>query len=442
MASVAATWAHAAVRIVFIAGAALAVFWLSAERRSLRAAEGDGAIAAIVQTGWSKEAGSLDKAIALHKRAGAAAPGDWRTDYAMALVYFQHRRFAEAQKSLQEAARLAPDQPPAIEALLWLETYQRQYDVLLAHMRTAAEMLAERGSSAVDGDPDPQAIRMARLMGQLIGYLTGPAKENLAGDAVEACRREVSEKLPRELIEPFEEGEQQIDDQFVAAQEELVTARDEDAANQARKKEEELARIAEEREKLAKLDETLKEEETKATEEKDRELASIDKQIPDLQQRANEVRSLAAPMERLINEAQFRQSRQIAAANSSRDEVVRDAAFREADRLQFFINRERARLEPLEREAGNIAAQLQRLALARSQQEARWQNRMAAAAAQRQKAEKTLKILDRKERDLADDGRSSSARTRAQAAKLSALTSYVKFPLEESKAALLKDLGK
>ena len=51
----------------------------------------------------------------------------------------------------------------------------------------------------------------------------------------------------------------------------------------------------------------------------------------------------------------------------------------------------------------------------------RFQTRLGTVAAQRQKAEKMIKILDRRERDLTEDAaRGSSARTRGQAAKLAA----------------------
>lgn len=413
------------------------------------------AIASIVETGWVREGRALDKAIAQHKKARQAAPADWRTDYALGLVYFQHRRFPEAQAALLAAAKAAPEEYVVAESLLWLETYLRQYDAAMTHMRVLAERLSDEAAATAspgvgdkDGDEDgvktgePNAERLATLMGQIFGYLGGPAKELVSIEAVEACRADVSDKLPRHLIEPFELGEQAIDDRYVAAQEELEVAREGDAENLARKKEEGLAQLAEERDQLTQEEEGRKAEEAKAQEEYEREVANLEKQIPELQRRATEVRTLAAPIQQFISEINFRIARQLSVGNASADPNIQNSSFTEADRLRFLQRQEEVRLRPLMLEARNIAIQLERLAVQRAQLEGKQQARATALAKARQKADKTSKIVERREKDLGDDRRGSSGRTRAQLAKLAALTSYIKFPLEESKAELLADLKK
>jgi hypothetical protein len=329
--------------------------------------------------------------------------------------------------------------------------YQRQFAAALAEIDRLAQQIPKSADAAATAEP--RWLAATKIMGRAYGYIAGPRSGAMSADDLAAREAKLTAKFTSDLEQAFADGKAEVASAHAAA----IAAIDTEKQSVVDLKEEEKTAQREfvdsERSRIATESETLQTQAESAKGQLDADVNIIDQELTPIQQRYSDVQFAAQPYIQRIAELDRRLQFALSEANRNdagdgkdqdrvqRDRQRRDRARREADALGFDIRREQEFLRPYQIESQQLqaaAAQLQQRKAVAIASYQRTIDSLNAALRKLQRVEKQLRIS---ERELGKPTGSTSAKTSDLKARLPLLTTYEKFPLEQERQRLLKELS-
>lgn len=396
---------------------------------SIAKAEPDAHVQAILREGWDTSPEGLREA----ERRYELAPGGIgaQADYAMALVLFKHRRLEEGVTALDSATKRSPGHLAAWRAKFWMLAVLRKYDACIAEMQALAEIYP---AGPKQPDVEAELVETARWMGRVHGHLTWAAPNVKL--PMETHTKALAGRLTGDKLTAFEEGREEVRLAHTKLSAELTKVQSEEAAAEADRRakiaeenKRERERIGTERAGLAAAGKEAQDQATMRVEEIDSQLAPLKKEYGDLQRRAAPILDRINDLERDIRETERD-------ARSTKDDRRKRDLQRDADRLRSRQREEERRLDPIQRDMTRVKKEAAVFETQRAQVAAAFQavalqiNQNLALLA---KAEKEV---ERSERQLLEPAKPTPKQL-AMTNKMSALTTWLSFPLEEERDRLL-----
>jgi hypothetical protein len=411
----------------------LSVFCITAllllSSASIAKAEPDAHVQAILREGWDTSPEGLREA----ERRYESAPGGIgaQADYAMALVLFKHRRLEEGVTALDSATKRSPGHLAAWRAKFWMLAVLRKYDACIAEMQALADIYP---AGPKQPDVEAELVETARWMGRVHGHLTWAAPNVKL--PMETHTKALAGRLTGDKLTAFEEGREEVRLAHTKLSAELNKVQSEEAAAEADRRakiaeenKRERERIGTERAGLAAAGKEAQDQATMRVEEIDSQLAPLKKEYGDLQRRAAPILDRINDLERDIRETERD-------ARSTKDDRRKRDLQRDADRLRSRQREEERRLDPIQRDMTRVKKEAAVFETQRAQVAAAFQavalqiNQNLALLA---KAEKEV---ERSERQLLEPAKPTPKQL-AMTNKMSALTTWLPFPLEEERDRLL-----
>lgn len=391
-------------------------------------------VADLLETGWQRTFAARGDAQVKYDRLAAKAPNDYRVRYAYTLVLLRQLRYPEAGKSLDGVLESNTKSLNLWKTRAWLAVLTKDYDSALIQMQRLAELLPPKD---LPGDAELPNRSTAELLGQLWGFLTGPAKDAVDGRWQEQFQQRVVARLTPTRQVAFEKGRQAVLKEFNESVEEAERT---SAA----------AKVAGEQQKervLEDLDKKKDELSAEVTAEKARqeevkkqltyELDKIAGQERELNASARQVEFEAVSLRREIRVLQDRVAYLRASADSEKDNDRKQRLLDEAAHWQLMAQRPITGLQQLEAQAARLVAQQATLLQQRQAIEARWVKEVG----QLDKLQATQQRV-RRDTDKVQAKRvtGNTAQVRDQKKRSVALTTYVALPisLEEERQRLLE----
>jgi hypothetical protein len=394
---------------------------------------------------------ALAAADAAYAEAIAVNADDARADYALALARLRGSQWASAAEALASATRKAPHDVRAWRAYVWLLLYQRQFTPALAEIDRFVPVLAVKGEA--EAPTAEQRLEAAKLMGRAYGYLAGPRSGAIPADELTVRHTKLTAKLSPGQAQAFAAGEAEIATIYGEA---IAAIEAEKQSVLATNVEEQAAQrefIDSERSRINTEAATLAEQAESAKGQFDADVSVIDQELTPIQQRYNEVQFAAQPfierMRQLEQRLAFAQS-EVARVDVGdgkdpervrRDRERREAAQRDAEALRFDLRREQDFLRPYQIEGQQLQAAAAQLAARRAAAAAAYQRTIGSLEAARRKLQRVEIQLQNSERALAKPASNTSGKTMDLKSRLPLLTTYEKFPLDEERLRLLKELA-
>jgi len=392
----------------------------------------------VLEVGWGKQSTSLGSARRHYETARTTSGRDARLDYAMSLVALRHRKYDEARTLLESAIVKDRTNLPAWRALVWLNMFTKKYEASLERAGALAKLYPETKARAEMEEP---LRNSARWMGQLVGFLEGPAEAAVSTETLASRKKAISEELTGQWREAFNAGRQDVLDQYFQRREELASVRKQALAEETKQKADEVKSIEQDRARIARESSELKTQADAAKSEADSKVSEIDRYLEPVVRRGRDIEARASPILRNIRELRRRISRAEADERNARDDRDRrDRARREADRLRNDLRREQARLRPMEIELRRVQGEAAKLASQRVAVVGRYQATVRTIGLQQKKLDHTAKLLDKKERIVKQPATGRTPRAGDLERRLVALSTYRTFPLDAARAALLESL--
>jgi hypothetical protein len=172
----------------------------------------------ILESSWKPAAANYDSAKQHYEHAKAAAPGDVRVPFAMALAAIRNYRLKDAAEYLTQATANGKPLVPIRRTKIYV-------DVLLKNKQAAASDLKDLVRAMATADAaQADTLETARWLGCVIGYLNGPGKGQIPDDQVAALTAEVADKLKGPLADVFSANVKQIAYQYTQLQQQLAQA--------------------------------------------------------------------------------------------------------------------------------------------------------------------------------------------------------------------------
>jgi hypothetical protein len=387
--------------------------------------------------GWGASPAAQELAKSRYLSASALAPLSSRPDLAFGFVQFKRLQFDEAQKLFDAAASKNSADLAAWRASIFLAALRRQHETTLAKMKSLAELFPKE---QVSKEMDDELRETAELMGKLVGYIETAAENPPEKSIVASFAGSIAERLSGEHRKAYDAARAEVAATHRSLADEKARAFDEDLAADKKQKEEDLAYVAGERVRIDGDVAKLKKEFDAAKELADQKLSSIDGQLAPLRQRYNDLMRQAQPIIDRVRDLEFEAARVRSTATKKDKDgktVTDQNRLREADNLLARANDERRRLRPLQDEAARVEGQAAKLERERVGVVAAFQAEANGLNGQARKLQSTFKLLDAKEKEASRSPSGNSGRVGSLNARLTALTSYYRFPLELERQRLL-----
>src|SRR5262249_30098258 len=159
---------------------------------------------------------SFDDARQHYEAGKAAAPGDVRLPYAMALVALHNHNSKDAGGFLTEALAGGKTVLPIRRTQIWLGVSQGGKDVA-AHFWQLIQILATADATQAD------VQETAKWLGSLIGFLNGPGQSQLSAADRTKLMDEI-DTLKGPLADEVKAGIKEVGDQYNQFQRQLTQA--------------------------------------------------------------------------------------------------------------------------------------------------------------------------------------------------------------------------
>ena len=393
------------------------------------------AVRDLLTSGWGKSFRSLKPAGDAYEQARSASPADPRAAYAFGIAHLKHHRYREAGKLFDQALALAPGHRPSLRARVWVLLISKDYDAGLVQMERMAAALP-----GADGETAADDRQLARYLGQLFGYLEGPAADSVQPDAVARRRQLLAGRLPESLARELETGRMAVDRQFTELWLEREQTRDDAKANETQAKQEAAERLKREQQAVQGQKQTLNERSAATREELDTELSDIDKQLAPLARELDRLALRAEPLRRRMIDLDREISRILALAEQTDDPVQRQRLRIDADRLSVVYGRTQREYRILDAQAARVRTQQgallnrRRAAIARYDAE---QKRLGREASGLRRNEQRIA---REEKRVRQPALGNTGGVRSLSAQATALKTYIPFPLERARQQVLDSL--
>jgi hypothetical protein len=356
----------------------------------------------------------------------------------LALVQWRYLRFDDAEKTLRELTTADPDDWNAARARIYLAILMKKYSQALVDI----EQLSRR--VAADTDPKRADGRrdISQYLGQVFGYLEGPAARLVSQTSVAEVRQGVLGRLGESDREAFSNSFGALTERFGQLDEEKRRLQVETKAAEAKQKEEELKRLAAEKQGVDADKEQIRrqaDEALKAAQEAiakiDQQLVPLDAEIVRLNTRGNIIRGEIARLDVTVNAL-------LAQADATDDPVLEGSLRQQASFAIGQIRRFEFEYQALDAQAVQVNAQRAALNNQRAQVVARYEataKQLGVEAAKLGRVEKRITVQETKNRKPAT-GNSPQVQTLASTA--ASITSYVEFPLERERQRVLDSFGR
>ena len=370
----------------------------------------------LLQTGWKSSAGNYAAAQRQYDQARHDAPQDVRIPFAMALVALQNHHLPEASKYLEEGLSSGKPLLPLRRTRIWLAVRLNDKPAATGRIQELARILAADEASANRADYQ----QSAGWLGAVIGYYTGPGKNQLKAADLAALDAELVTTLKGPLAVKFAEGKAGVEKQFLELQSELTPALAKSkAANEAKR--------ADDRQKndAALVDAT--DRRTRAEQEitSFRQENNADATEREFNQLNNQLRFLKA--KRTSLEADLRSAESDARSSDSKDSdrgrIQSDAIERQLKILDSTVDADKGRLDTVSRSVQQIRDHCQPLV------------QVAQISRKQQIQLTTLK------RQLDHPVSAYDNATTALEAKVKSISTYAGIDLEEEKTRILATYG-
>jgi hypothetical protein len=415
-------------------GALLLMGWQSAALGDQRAA----AIAKLLEVGWSITPQARAAADQQYQEVARLAGNDPRALEASWLVLMQQRRFDEALKRLDEHLAKEPADIAALRAKTWVLTVLKNHAAaFLSADRLSALLAAHPPETEADRAVDEEAIG---FLGRLAGYFGGPIADTINQDERKAFEKKVLGRLAESQRTLFEDARNGVLAKFIEMTDESADARERAALTAKTEKEKTLAELQADKEKLDAREKELEERRNKLNSEFKAEVDEIAKQEqPLVQQQAQLTARSAGLNSDLINyQSQSLVYQQLAAQEKNVQRQQQLLA--QANAFALLASRAEANLLAANRLTRGVQAQRAGLAARRNQAQSNTSsqvdrvNRELAELGKRERRNEGL------EKRASRPNSSSTGKVRSLSAQATALSTYDAFPLEAAKARLLESL--
>lgn len=397
-----------------------------------------GAIGRLLEVGWStspKARAATDEADqALQRVAG----DDLRALKAGWLVLLKQGRYDEALARLEAYLARAGNDLAALRARVWLHTLRKNYD--------AAAVAAEALSRAlVDARPDEEAARNAyeetvAFLGRWLGFLAGPAGTQFPQDQRRTLERRFLQRLEPTWQIRLEDARDGVLSRFLQLGDEADEARQQVVEKAQAERARTQAELQAERQRLTERAAALEGERRKLWDELAAQLADLDRQerplLGELAQLSPRASALTGDLVQL--EAQIAWLMQLAAQEKNPE--LQQQYLAQANALALVAARVDADLAAVQRRMQDVQARRAVLTSQRGQLQARSSAAVARLDREKDDLERQRRRLEALEKRASRPLPTSSGRVSSLTSQAAAWTTYDTLPLEAMKEQLLRSL--
>lgn len=161
----------------------------------------------------------------------------------------------------------------------WLSMLTKEYDAAMSEMQRVADLMPGEQS---DDEAETTYSELASVLGRMVGFLEGPAKEGVDAARLADCRQKIAARLTSARRLKFDEGRRSVVEQHAGAAEEAEqtgAAAEEEAAKRKEKMLQDLEHKAEETAAQAEAEQKRVEEVKKQLEYELDKVASEDRAV-------------------------------------------------------------------------------------------------------------------------------------------------------------------
>jgi hypothetical protein len=371
------------IRLLF----ALSAFAASAYAPA-RAAEPTATTLTLLEAGWKASPAAFDAARQQYETLHAAAARDLRLSYAMTLIAIRHHKARDAAEFIDAALVSKPNNLHLRKVKLWLRVLNKDFKSALAEMPVIAR---DAAATAKDDAAQPKLVdEHAHTLGALLAFMQGPAENPITGEQAAAVEAKLLQFLPPESHDKFNAAKKSVETIHAALVDELRNVRALAKVDGQTKREAELKELQEVR------------AEYKAEADKIRE--PYDLQIQQLESTLAELKRTDRPIIKIVRKDNDDKGKEVkTTVNASRIESTN---------------------KNISAVRNSLAADLEGV----SKQDHRAATRMAQ--------------LQKQSKRVSTTGFEENANSVAVRKKMTALSTYCEFPLEEERDKLVQSYQK
>ena len=397
------------------------------------------------------ELGAEPSAKALHavqnyyRRLPRSTRDDWRMRYAYSVILIQQKRLLDARPLVEQASASRPGDLGLWQAAVWVHLTLGDRTKALAELARFKRLMVGPESDR-EGAAAQQA---AEFCGKIFGFLSGPWHSRLHADDLQKVRSELRDAFEPEEQAVFDRAEQDVLAKYDELRGEHASL-SEQAHDEARK------RFADARSALLQSQTSLDEKKQNLTDkdanrsaETKAKLAELDGKLEKLEQQYEKIAAQMVPLE-LQREALTAQMAAIVAGDAA---LMADPKLRKDLRINIdwglpgrdAYNMIGRALAPIVAQltvlGGKAAEVVDGIAELEAERQALVSGRVQDAgkiALKKKELEKQQVRLDRDSKRLKAPKSAGSAETRAAAAHVRLLSTYLEFPLEREKERILQ----
>ena len=369
-----------------------------------------------------------------YERILQSAPVDWRVAYAFALVQIKQRRYDDAQKLIAQILKINPTDLNVWKSKVWISMLTQKYTTALVEMDRLAGLIQD-----VEADDDAEFRKTAQFLGGMFGFLDHVSDGRVAEPVREQHRERVVDQLSDFLKKEFDRSYRRVAEQHAAFLEQKNRARNEAKVKGEKQKAEIRRDLARQREQADdQRDEFEQERQT-----------LIDEHREQAKQLDEEERPLVADIMRLASNASVLRREMIVLdgaalrlrgdAAREKDLVRCESLLQQAFRLERLSFQYGVDLSTIDRLAFGVNSRRAKLQRGRIELQSKTNDRLNTLDKDLNTVRRNVQRIDGhlKNRKLRQPSSGSTPRVLALSAQLSALTSYVAFPLESERQRVL-----
>jgi hypothetical protein len=377
----------------------------------------------LFETGWNRSVNARAEARQQYEKLLSQFPKDVRVPFAYALVQLRQLRYPDAAKLIDRVLQTDPKNLAARKAKVWLAMLTKEYDAALSEMPRLADLLP---ADDAPGDAETPFREIAGLLGRLIGFLEGPAKDSVDGARLADCRQRIVSKLSSTRQTVFDQARRSVVEQYAGAAEEAdqTGAAAQDAATRRKEKMlQDLDRKAEDTAAQAAAEEKRLEELKKKF---DYELEKIAAEERSVLEQGRQIEVQAVGYRRELQVLDERIAQLLSLADQTDDPNEKQRLYNDATILRARRQRPLAVLADLDRRYATLNAQRAGLVQRRQEIQVRYQQESGRADQLRGSLDRIRKDKGRVQNQSVSG---NTPQVRDQKKRSVSLTTYVPLPL-------------
>lgn len=389
--------------------------------------------------------------------------------YALALVKIKQRKYPEAASLIEELSKLDPLNPAYLRPRIWLAVLLRKPEPAVAALNryiakfppapmfeppAGGQPAAGKDAGGKDAgakhadaagfaelDAENERLDWLRFAGRIHGFLEGPgAGSGITEVALADYRKKLVAGLSEARKAAFLEGRDEVIDNYLGRKDDQDATREKVRRDQEQQRDERLVALEKEREQNERRSAELNSERTRLRSEMTDQLADLQRQERPLIDQFTRLEAQAAPLRRELLFIDEDLARLEGILARERNPVIRDQILRDISRLEASGIRLQGSLDVVQRQASTLAAQRAELQRQSAQVQASIGRQLDGVEREQATISKRARAADGEERRLRGATLGDSGQLRAMATQSSAFTTYVPYPIEEARQALVDRL--